>query len=74
MEETANDEAIFVYPDGFNGVWEQEVYDQDFSFEEAIMDAVKDEYCIDPSAVFAFGFSYGGWATSVLIRFCSMSI
>lgn len=64
VEETANDEAIFVYPDGFNGVWEDEVYSRDFSFEEAIKSAVLDDYCVDPSAVFAFGFSYGGWATT----------
>lgn len=66
VEETSENEAVFVYPDGFNGVWESEVYARDFSFVEGLRTAIMENYCIDTNAVFAFGFSYGGWATTQL--------
>jgi poly(3-hydroxybutyrate) depolymerase len=64
VEEAAAGQAIFVYPDGPDGEWEDEVYHTEFDFYDAVMDILSAAYCIDLNAVFAFGFSYGGWAVT----------
>ena len=64
VEGAAGGGAIFVYPSGPGGVWESEVYSGDFAFVRAAVAQVFDEYCADPSAVFAYGFSWGGWAAT----------
>ena len=64
VEEAAAGQAIFVYFDGIDGVWEPEVFDSDFDFADQVFDYLKTTYCVDENAVFAFGFSYGGWAST----------
>ncbi len=57
-------EGIYIYPDGVNGIWGDEVYNNDFSLEYAAYEHVTQNYCVDADRVFAFGFSWGGWATT----------
>lgn len=64
VENAAGGGAIFIYPSGPDGIWHGEVYDADFRFVRAALDAVFEEYCADSSAVFAYGFSWGGWAAT----------
>lgn len=71
VESRAPDRAIFVYPDGPNGIWNDEVYDGDFAFVTSAITEVEAAYCVDTDAVFAFGFSWGGWATTAFV--CTQS-
>jgi polyhydroxybutyrate depolymerase len=64
--EAEMDGAIFVYPSGPDGVWNAEVYDGNFDFLRATLEVLFEDYCVDTEAVFAFGFSWGGWAVTQL--------
>lgn len=57
-------EGIYIYPDGVNGIWAEEVYNNDFRLEHAAYEWAADHFCIDPNRVFAWGFSWGGWVTT----------
>lgn|GEM_PF-2551332 len=61
--ETAN-QAIFVYPDGAGGVWDLKNNGSDAKLFDSILATLSANWCIDSGAVFAFGFSYGGWAAT----------
>jgi len=64
VEDNSNSEAIFAYIDGVGGIWDLENNGNDFKSVDAIFNAVRSDFCIDETDVFAFGFSYGGWAAA----------
>lgn len=57
-------EGIYIYPDGVNGIWAEEVYNDDFRLERAAYEWTAAHFCVDPARVFAWGFSWGGWVTT----------
>lgn len=64
LEPLAGSSAIFVYPtgtviDGRTG-WDTGRSGIDTALVEAILDELAENYCIDTTRVFAFGFSWGG--------------
>ena len=59
MEDHVNGEAIVVYPDSDGSSWDF-TGTKDLDFFDAMLADLGDAYCIDPSHVYAFGFSYGG--------------
>ncbi|MFS0306242.1 alpha/beta hydrolase-fold protein [Corynebacterium striatum] len=67
----AANEAIIVYPEGFERAWEAAPYaktrdGEDIRFIQRILDAVDADYRVDRSRVYAMGMSNGGGFTSVL--------
>ena len=65
LEEAAAGAAVFAYPDGIGGGWLDDD-GRDVAFFDALLADVSGAACIDPRAVFATGFSYGGYMTNVL--------
>ncbi|AKU93928.1 LpqC [Labilithrix luteola] len=59
MEQYVNNEAFVVYPDAANQLWDLEGT-SDLVFFDDLVKTLGETYCIDPSRVFGFGFSYGG--------------
>ncbi|MCA9584001.1 MAG: hypothetical protein KC657_01440 [Myxococcales bacterium] len=59
MEKYVDDEALVVYPDAAGPTWDISG-ETDLVAFDGMMKALADAYCIDPSRVLAFGFSYGG--------------
>ncbi len=73
-------EAVRVYPQGVYRVFEErpqfrgdgwqirpgELEDRDLRFFDALLAWISDRYCIDPHAVFATGFSNGGFVSNLL--------
>lgn len=72
METTAaTDDAIAVYPEGFERAWEPAPYaktrdGEDIRFIHRILNAVDADYHIDRNRIYAMGMSNGGGFTSVL--------
>ena len=67
----ANNEAIIVYPEGFERAWEAAPYaktrdGEDIRFIKRILDSVDKDYHVDRNRVYAMGMSNGGGFTSVL--------
>lgn len=59
MEKYVQNEAFVVYPDAVNGLWDVNGT-KDLLFFDEMIKQLGETYCIDPSRVLAFGFSYGG--------------
>lgn len=60
MEDYVDGKAIVVYPDAENGFWDPQG-DKDLLFFDAMMKKLGETYCIDPSKVLGFGFSWGAY-------------
>ena len=62
--------AIHVYPDGLAdhglAAWNLTAGGRDVAFVDAILRDVEASSCVDENAVFAVGFSYGGWMANAL--------
>jgi polyhydroxybutyrate depolymerase len=63
LEEPAKGQALFVYPSGnaADGGWSLANDGPDVKLVDAILKELLASYCVDTDAVFATGFSYGGW-------------
>jgi poly(3-hydroxybutyrate) depolymerase len=59
MEKFVEDEALVVYPDADGPTWDISG-ERDLVAFDGMMKTLGDAYCIDPSRVLAFGFSFGG--------------
>jgi len=59
MESYVENQAFVVYPDSSGPVWDL-AGTTDLVFFDEMMTKLGESYCIDPSRVLAFGFSYGG--------------
>lgn len=64
MHTQVGEEAFTVYPDA-DGYWDIRG-DKEDTFVERIVSAMGARHCIDPSRIFAFGFSWGGKLVSHL--------
>jgi len=64
FEGPTNNQAIFVYPDGVGGVWDLKNNGSDAKLFDSVLATLSANWCIDTNAVFAVGFSYGGWAAT----------
>ncbi len=62
MEDYTNNEAFVVYPDaaGANAYWDVGG-DTDLVFFDQMIKQLGETYCINPSRVLGYGFSYGGY-------------
>ena len=62
MEDYTQNEAFVVYPDaaGANAYWDVNG-DKDLLFFDEMVKQLGETYCIDPSRVLGYGFSYGGY-------------
>jgi len=58
--------AVFVYPNGVGEGWTLTPDGGDVRFVDDIVRDVESSLCIDERAVFAIGFSYGGWMVNAL--------
>jgi poly(3-hydroxybutyrate) depolymerase len=68
LEAPAQGQALFAFPSGNqgDGGWALTNDGPDMKLVDAILAEVEQHYCVDKAAVFAVGFSYGGWmATQV---------
>jgi polyhydroxybutyrate depolymerase len=59
MEDYVDNAAFVVYPDAVGGLWDLGG-DSDLVFFDEMVKQLGQTYCINPSRVFGFGFSYGG--------------
>ncbi len=59
MEDYTENEAFVVYPDAINGLWDLNGT-TDLVFFDEMVKQLGETYCINPSRILAFGFSYGG--------------
>jgi poly(3-hydroxybutyrate) depolymerase len=59
MEDYTENEAFVVYPDAVAGLWDLNGT-TDLVFFDEMVKQLGETYCINPSRVLAFGFSYGG--------------
>jgi polyhydroxybutyrate depolymerase len=70
MEGTTQGKAIFVYPDGLDvggGTgWTLSEAGADIKMFDAVLANVSSKFCIDQKAVYAVGFSYGGWMANAV--------
>jgi poly(3-hydroxybutyrate) depolymerase len=66
LEAGATTGALFVYPDGLGGIWDLKNDGPDTKLFDRLVTTLEDEWCIDKTAIFAAGFSYGGWAATQL--------
>ena len=64
LEAVTEKKAIFVYPDGAGGIWDLKNNGSDAKLFDSIMTTLSANWCVDTGAVFALGFSYGGWAAT----------
>jgi polyhydroxybutyrate depolymerase len=60
MEQYVSNEAFVVYLDAVNGYWDING-DSDLKFVDEVIKQLGDTYCINPSNILAFGFSWGGF-------------
>jgi polyhydroxybutyrate depolymerase len=65
MDDYVDGEAFVVYPTGINGVWDLSGT-ADLVFFDEMVKKLGETYCINPSRVFAFGFSYGAFFADYL--------
>lgn len=69
LEEQANGEAIFVYPDGLSKTWELDqaaATNKDIKLVTALVDELSSTYCTDATRRFAAGFSRGAYFANQL--------
>jgi polyhydroxybutyrate depolymerase len=66
MESSTQNQAIFVYPDGAGGIWSLNSTGADIAMFDAVLASMSSKFCIDQKAVFAMGFSYGGWMANAV--------
>ncbi len=59
MEDYTQNEAFVVYPDAVNGLWDLNGT-TDLVFFDEMVKQLGETYCINPSNILGFGFSYGG--------------
>jgi poly(3-hydroxybutyrate) depolymerase len=59
MEDYTEDEAFVVYPDAVAGLWDL-AGTTDLVFFDDMVKQIGETYCINPSRILGFGFSYGG--------------
>ena len=59
MEKYVQNAAFVVYPDAIGGLWDLNG-DKDLLFFDEMVKQLGETYCINPSRVLGFGFSYGG--------------
>jgi poly(3-hydroxybutyrate) depolymerase len=59
MEDYTENEAFVVYPDAANGLWDLNGT-SDLVFFDEMVKQLGETYCINPSRILGFGFSYGG--------------
>jgi hypothetical protein len=59
MESYTNNEAFVVYPDSDGPYWDIDGK-KDLEFFDEMVKQLGETYCINPSRILAFGFSYGG--------------
>ena len=59
MEDYTENEAFVVYPDAIKGLWDLNGT-TDLVFFDEMVKQLGETYCINPSRILAFGFSYGG--------------
>lgn len=59
MESYVGDDAFTVYPDAINTLWDL-AGNSDLEFFDDMVAMLGQTFCIDPSHVYAFGFSFGG--------------
>jgi polyhydroxybutyrate depolymerase len=59
IEEQSRGDALVVAPDGLDRNWSRESEASDMALFDALLQTLSDTYCIDPSRVFAYGFSAG---------------
>ena len=64
LEAPVNGAAIFVYPDGIGGIWDLKNDGSDAQMFDSIVSTLEATWCVDQTAIFAAGFSYGGWAAT----------
>lgn len=68
VEEAANDQAIFVYPDGLpladmmnQTGWDLDPNNEDFAFFDAMVADIEGRLCVDAGRIFSTGHSFGGY-------------
>jgi poly(3-hydroxybutyrate) depolymerase len=71
IESLASGAAIFAYPDGLEvsdggSGWHLTKDGRDVAFVDALVAEVEETHCVNQNAVFAIGFSYGGWMVNAL--------
>jgi poly(3-hydroxybutyrate) depolymerase len=66
LEAAAGGEAVVVYPDGLERVWDMRPDGVDVALFDAILAKVSAQVAIDPSRVFVTGHSFGGWMSNAL--------
>jgi predicted esterase len=70
LEKTTENKAIFIYPDGLDvggGTgWSLGESGSDVKMFDAVLADVSSKYCVDQKAIFAVGFSYGGWMSNAI--------
>jgi len=64
-------QKIMVYPDGVDGSWAGANYsavtvDEDLQFVSDLLDALRSEYCVDDSRIYATGMSNGAGFVNIL--------
>jgi polyhydroxybutyrate depolymerase len=71
IEEQANGQAIFVYPDGLpvdggNTGWDLDVNGIDVRFFDAMLEETRASYCVDANRIFSTGHSFGGFMSNTM--------
>jgi poly(3-hydroxybutyrate) depolymerase len=70
LEGPRSSAAIFAYPDGLpvgeGTAWLLDADARDVRFVDALLADVALTFCIDEGAIFAVGYSYGGWMANAL--------
>jgi polyhydroxybutyrate depolymerase len=66
VEDNSPGQAIFIYPDGVDGIWDLQNSGSDFTMIDQIVQSLDTGYCVNQAATFTIGFSYGGWAATQL--------
>lgn len=64
LEQAASGAALFIYPDGLGGIWDLGNNGPDAKLFDQLVGSLGEGWCLDTKAIFAVGFSYGGWAAT----------
>jgi poly(3-hydroxybutyrate) depolymerase len=67
IEETAGDQAIFIYANAAGGAWDASESSGDVDFFDEIVSTTGDAFCIDVTRVFVHGFSNGAFFVNSLV-------
>ncbi|MDF3070290.1 MAG: hypothetical protein K0R38_5891, partial [Polyangiaceae bacterium] len=68
LEAAAQGQAVFVYPDGLGYIWDLKNDGPDAKLFDSMVATLQDGWCVDKNAIFAVGFSYGGWAATQMAK------